>query len=948
MERTGSVGTWGKGDVSGKDLVEQLLNITDEKKRQEFLQDRREELGLEYLEELKTRSDALLLEQPGRALEIAEVAVQAASLAFMPLAKAIALWARGNALVHLGQYAQALEDYRQACAVQSEQGENQLAAARLQTNMVGVLKNLGRYEESLALADDARKTLQPWGQSRYLATLEMNVGSTYRLIGRYEDALAAYARGEAVFAALGDQVQAAQMHINRARTLVCMDRFREAEALLRTASRVLTEAGKAVPAARADLNLATLLSRQGHHRRALETYAAVRSSFVALGVETDVAVTDLYCTYDYLALNLLPEALELATHAQGFFAQQKMPRYVALAAGNRAIAARKMGHYTEALNALLTARSIFAERGALIEIALLDVEKAICLREMQDPQAAVTVATEAMEILTDHSLPLQVACARLTLADCLLAAGEVDQAATLYSLAREVLGEVPSLAWHAHDGLGRTTEAREQMEEALQHYCEAIACIEIAEEQLGIDEYRAGFLDDKLAVYQRAVRLALALGDQEAAFAHAAQSKTGVWRDALTQRETKKERQARLQALRQEWHWLYSRLTRPDENEDTLRSGETEELCWVRLRALERHFAQARRQSSPAIRRLPALSLSDIRGRVPANTLLLDYYCTAEEVIVFLISATDVRVFEHLSPLVAVERAVNRWRFNIESVRFSVLDGQSPSSVELSDEAYDVLGVLYELLIKPLEPHLVDYQSLWVIPHGVLWTVPFAALHNGRQHLVERFELTCLPGWVTPEQSDQGEMPAFSDAPLIVGYSAEGRLLHTVSEAQAVATMLGKGELLLEGEATTDRLRMGAHSSTLLHLATHGLFRPDAPHFSALHLADGWLTAADLDEWDLPRVRLVTLSACETGRSLSWGSDLLGLARGFFRAGARQLVVSLWAVDDASTPELMACFYGALRTGERAAAALQKAQVVALEKYRHPFYWAGFEVMALV
>jgi CHAT domain-containing protein len=169
--------------------------------------------------------------------------------------------------------------------------------------------------------------------------------------------------------------------------------------------------------------------------------------------------------------------------------------------------------------------------------------------------------------------------------------------------------------------------------------------------------------------------------------------------------------------------------------------------------------------------------------------------------------------------------------------------------------------------------------------------------------------------------------------------------MHAVNEARIVAETLGRGELLLEDKACAKRLRAAASTCTLLHLATHGFFRADAPRFSALRLADGWLTASDLEEWALPHAGLVTLSACETGVTLGRGSDRLGLARGLFRAGARCLLVSQWAVDDASTAELMAHFYGTLQAGKEAAFALQEAQLATLERYRHPIYWAGFELM---
>ena len=933
-----------------ENLIDQLVGTVDHGEQQAFLYHHREELNSEFHAGLKTRSDALLLEQPGRALEIAEVALRAASISSTPSAEAVAKWARGNALVCLGQHERALRDYSQACTIYAAQDKDRLAVARLQANMVTVLKNLGRYDEGLELADIARDALQPWGQSRYLAMLEMNLGSTCRLVGRYQDGLAAYERGRTIFAGLGDLVQTARMDINRARILGCLDHFSEAENLLLAAGRTLTEQGKVLPAARARLNQATLLSRQGHHRQALETYEQARAIFASLGAEADVAVIDLYRTYDYLALNLLPEALDSATEAGESLAHLEMPRYVALAAGNRAVAARRMGHYTEALDALRSARAIFAERGAMVEMALLDTERAVCLRESGDPATAAAVVTEAMQVLASHHLPLQTAQARLALADCLLPLGEVDRAESLYLLALDTLKEIPSLAWQAYDGLGRTAQAGEHTEAAYCHYQEAIACIETTEEDLGTDEFRAGFLDNKLEVYQRAVRVALTLGDLENAFRHAEQSKTGVWRDFVAQRPAEDSGSSQLEALRGKWHWLYNRLTRPDEDEDDeiLRRAAAGQVRWAELRALERQIAEAKRASGRALERRLVPSLSAIQHCVPADTLLLDYYCTSEGVVAFLISATEVRTVEHLSPLESVERAINRWVFNIDSVKLATLDGQRSHLTGLLSEARTVLQTLYQLLVKPLEPFLDGHRTLWVIPHRFLWTVPFAALYDGKRYLTERFELACLPGVPILEQDRQGSALALTDAPVIAGYSEAGRLSCAVGEARAVAATVSGGRLLLEDQATRERLHAAAASCTLFHVACHGLFRTDAPLFSTLDLADGPLTAGEVEEWSMPQAQLVTLSACETGVNLSWGSDLLGLARGFFRAGARQLLVSLWAVDDVATAELMARFYATLNSGKSVVSALSEAQTMSLAQRQHPFFWGGFVALRLI
>jgi CHAT domain-containing protein len=181
-----------------------------------------------------------------------------------------------------------------------------------------------------------------------------------------------------------------------------------------------------------------------------------------------------------------------------------------------------------------------------------------------------------------------------------------------------------------------------------------------------------------------------------------------------------------------------------------------------------------------------------------------------------------------------------------------------------------------------------------------------------------------------------------------VGCSGGGRLAHAVDEARSVAAALDTDALLLEGEATLDALRARAADRTLLHLATHGLYRADAPLFSALRLGDDLLTADDLSGWRLPEVELATLSACETGVTRRRGSDLLGLARAFFRAGVRRLVASRWTVDDASTALLMGYFYRALREGRPVAPALREAQLATLRAHPHPFHWAGFQAMRLL
>jgi CHAT domain-containing protein len=130
----------------------------------------------------------------------------------------------------------------------------------------------------------------------------------------------------------------------------------------------------------------------------------------------------------------------------------------------------------------------------------------------------------------------------------------------------------------------------------------------------------------------------------------------------------------------------------------------------------------------------------------------------------------------------------------------------------------------------------------------------------------------------------------------------------------------------------------------VLHIATHGAFRPDNPMFSGLRLSDGWLAARDLYGMRL-QAALVVLSACETGLfGQGSGDEVLGLARGFLYAGAPSLVTSLWPVHDEHTAELMAEFYTRLRQGTPVAAALREAQLALKERHPNPYYWAAFTI----
>ncbi len=105
---------------------------------------------------------------------------------------------------------------------------------------------------------------------------------------------------------------------------------------------------------------------------------------------------------------------------------------------------------------------------------------------------------------------------------------------------------------------------------------------------------------------------------------------------------------------------------------------------------------------------------------------------------------------------------------------------------------------------------------------------------------------------------------------------------------------------------------------------------------------DGILTAKEISRLDFGGLDLVVLSACQTGLGEITDEGVFGLQRGFKKAGAQTIVMSLWKVDDAATKDLMTGFYTNLVSGMSKREAFVAAQDLLREKYADPMKWAAF------
>jgi CHAT domain-containing protein len=299
---------------------------------------------------------------------------------------------------------------------------------------------------------------------------------------------------------------------------------------------------------------------------------------------------------------------------------------------------------------------------------------------------------------------------------------------------------------------------------------------------------------------------------------------------------------------------------------------------------------------------------------------------------------------------------------------------------------------LYDLLLKPAEEELRGRKTLCLVPDRSLWELPFQALQpRTGVHLIEDHTIFYAPSLSVLREAtkqrnaslsnvvkvtDRGSstsrplktLLAFGNPQLNGGPSDKirgpeserfGPLPEAEQEVKTLARLYGavNSRVFVGSEAREGVVKTEAPKYEVLHFATHGLLDNSNPMFSYLRLAqtagdpneDGLLEAREIINLDL-HAKLAVLSACQTARGrVGAGEGVIGMSWALFVAGVPTTVASQWKVDSETTMSLMIDFHRRLtmRTAnarQSKAEALRQASLGLLrnERYRHPFYWAGF------
>lgn len=313
----------------------------------------------------------------------------------------------------------------------------------------------------------------------------------------------------------------------------------------------------------------------------------------------------------------------------------------------------------------------------------------------------------------------------------------------------------------------------------------------------------------------------------------------------------------------------------------------------------------------------PKESLPDVQAALAAGTALVEYRVLRDRIVAWVVTHDR---FETLA-----------LPSSVSNVTAAITDGQSNASL------------LYDALVRPIEPAVGDARALIIVPDDELERVAFSALRDAtrRRSLVETYATAIAPSaalfvrsrarWL--ERSTRDEQVVVVKA--AAGDTGIAALPGADGEAMSIARLYRRARVVDGSAATSISLLNELRDATVLQFAGHTVMDAD-PVSRMLRLGESQrarLGMADIAGAAMPRMRLVYLSACDTDHGPVLKSEgSITIARSFFAAGVPVVVGTLWPIEDAAAHLAARTFHEGLLRGDTPAESLRQAQLSLLHQ----------------
>ncbi|MCS6846643.1 MAG: CHAT domain-containing protein [Anaerolineae bacterium] len=897
---------------------------------------------------LKDAADRHWRIDPHRSAQLANLIIAIGEARGDTWIRALGTMAKGDAVKFIGSQSEAW-DLLEAAACLFEQAGDEVGWGRTWIGRLTVAAQLNRVPEAIRQANIARDIFIRHGERLRQLRIEMALGDLHRELGDHRAAMAYYQTAVTTAAQLGAQgeYELRAIYNNMGVAALQSGQLREALQAFERSLALLTQHGEDAATVICRNNIGVTLARQGHLREALK-YLSQRPEHepVALPLDARTHTEKIECL---LALNRFVEARQTCLDSRRELLRVEAHLAAARVTLHLATAEAHLNNLDAAQEALEEAEALFDRSGAAGLVMLTRLRQAQVALIRGDRETALMRAQACADFFRAAQQHHNYAEAVLAQAQTLADAGGLCTARRLAVEAARIARELGLMAlrFDAHTVLGQIAEGENRPRRAMMHYAAAAGVVQRVQRELTLT-LRPGFMLDKLRPLRALFRLHVRHGELAQAFDVIERARAQAVFDYLSGREHLRWSRAdarsqqlieTLARLRESHYDLYTRV------HDDFSGATPAERARLRAQLADveqrmRNITEQLYLNAPAAAMPAGIAppdLAAIQRNLSDDQLLIAYYDDGTRL--HALSLDRARLEHHLldidrSQLASLNEQLQR---NIGRA----LAAPDPwTSDQLRVVAERVLQRLHRALIQPWQGRLPGRCRLYIVPYGLLHSMPFNLLYDGARYLVEAYEIAVLPtaGLLT-RPAHRAERGATA-----LVYDRQERLPSIYAEVSALTRMFDV-RCYIGRDAERSRLRDAPRQ--ILHIAAHGEHRPDDPDFSYIELADGQLFVDDLLQLDLG-YELVTLSACETGRMrVAPHDEVMGLNSAFLYAGAGAVLASLWRVGDSDTAALMAHFYRALHQGASKARAIQEAQQVFLRDApsTHPARWGAFQLI---
>ncbi|MCP4406579.1 MAG: tetratricopeptide repeat protein [Gammaproteobacteria bacterium] len=860
----------------------------------------------------------------------------------------------GDIYYHWDEYEQASDYYRQSLTIHEDIG-NQVGEGGNLNNIGDIYKRQGKYEQALDYYQRSLNIAQEIHDRILEGNTLKDIGQIYSKQGEYEQAMDYYRQSLTIRQEIGDQAGEGTTLTNIGYIHFSLGQYEQAMDYYQQSLTIHREVGNRRGESAVLSNMGCVYSSQGQYEQALEHYWQSLSIDQKLGDRVGQSCNFINMGNIYYRLGQYEQALE--------YYQQNLTIYREL--GDRGgegqslsgigLVYERQGQYEQALDNLNQSLAIDQEIGnrhdeghALHNIGLVYANLEKYEQALKYYQKSLIIRREIGDRAGQGATLDNIGNAYFNLE-------KYDQALDYHEQSLTIRREIGNQAGEgvALTNIGSVYDRLGQYNQGLDYYQQAIETVEAVRGQAGAEQCRASYIEKHACLYRRSVALLHQQDEGELAFYTTERGRARAFLDSLTTGQVRLWDDDAAELLAQEQE-IYDQ--RQSIRSKLVEAGADVELVAdleIQLAELNEAYEAIKQkiiarkdqlaQLIPGRSTDYVLGVKQLQPLLDEQSTLISYYVVEDNVLAFVVTRDN---FETILLEVSPKELETQ---TIIFRDFADLDTSHPNNAI----------TLHNWLIDPLKEHL-NTSQLIIIPHSVLHYLPFAALTDGEQYLIDDYMLTVLPSASTlPFIRKNMQQTAFSDQPsiLILGNPSIGSPVTTQvqlgslpfaeKEAQTIAELFGIKPLIDEA-ATETVVRQQVSEANILHLAAHGQFNPVAPLNSLIALApdetnDGWLTVGESYGLNLENTDLVVLSACETNLGdLSAGDELVGLTRALIFAGTPSVIASLWAVEDETTSLLMERFYTHLRDGVGKAEALRQAQIEVRTEYPNPYYWSGF------